>query len=132
MNIKEFISKNDRFAAMVGIELLEVGEGRAKAKLEIRDEHLNGVNIGHGGAIFSLADLAFAAASNSYGNIAVAINANISFFKAADKGILYAEAIEVSKNQKLATYNVSIRNNKGEMIASFQGTVYRKEKLLPG
>jgi acyl-CoA thioesterase len=129
MDIKEFIN-NDKFASLLGIELLEAGEGRAKAKLEIRDEHLNSINIAHGGAIFSLADLAFAAASNSYGNIAVAINANISFLKAMGKGILYAEASEISKNRKLATYNIIIRNAGDEIIASFQGTVYRKEKML--
>jgi acyl-CoA thioesterase len=129
MDIKKFI-RNDRFASFIGIELLEAEEGRAKAKLEIREKHLNSVNIAHGGAIFSLADLAFAAASNSYGNIAVAINANISFFKASAEGVLYAEAIEISRNQKLATYNITIRNNNEEIIASFQGTVYRKGKII--
>ena len=84
MDTKEFISK-DKFASYLGIELLEMEEGRAKAKLDISDKHLNGIGTAHGGAIFSLADLTFAAASNSYGNIAVAINANISFFKAAGK-----------------------------------------------
>jgi acyl-CoA thioesterase len=79
--VKNFF-KNDRFAEHLGIELLEVSKGQAKAKMEIKDHHLNGVNIAHGGAIFSLADLAFAVASNSHKTIALAINANISFLKA--------------------------------------------------
>jgi len=53
--VKNFF-KNDRFAEHVGIELLEVSEGRAKAKMEIKEHHLNGIDIAHGGAIFSLAD----------------------------------------------------------------------------
>ncbi len=129
MDIKEFI-RNDRFASFLGIELLEAGNGRAKAKLEIREDHLNAVNIAHGGAIFSLADLAFAAASNSYGNVAVAINANISYFRASGKGVLYAEAFEISGNRKLATYTINIKDKEGELIASFQGTVYRKDKMV--
>jgi len=43
--------KNDTFAEHLGIELLEVSKGRAKAKMEIKDHHLNGINIAHGGAI---------------------------------------------------------------------------------
>ena len=40
---------------------------------------LNGEGLTHGGAIFGLADLVFAAASNSHGNLALALNVNISF-----------------------------------------------------
>jgi acyl-CoA thioesterase len=129
IDVREFV-KNDRFASLVGIELVDAGEGWATTKLEIREEHLNAVGIAHGGAIFSLADIAFAAASNSYGNIAVAINADISFFKASGKGVLFAEAREISRNSRLATYNISIKNAAAEVIASFRGTVYRKEKTL--
>lgn len=126
MDVKEFL-QNDRFAALLGIELIKASNGTAKAKLEIREEHLNTIDIAHGGAIFSLADYTFAAASNSHGNVAVAINANISFVKAAGKGVLFAEAFEVSKNFKLATYTINITNSEDELIASFQGTVYRKK-----
>ncbi|MCD6352618.1 MAG: PaaI family thioesterase [Proteobacteria bacterium] len=129
-NIKKFF-KNDKFAKHVGIELLEVSEGRAKAKLEIKKEHLNGVKIVHGGAIFTLADLAFAAASNSHGTVALAINANISYLKAVSKGTLIAEAKEVSKNPKLATYSILITNEGGDTIAIFQGTAYRKKDKIP-
>jgi acyl-CoA thioesterase len=119
--------KNDRFAQHSGIELLEVAEGRAKAKMAITDAHLNGVNLVHGGAIFTLADLAFAAASNSHGTVAVAINASIWFVKAATQGTLFAEAKEVSRNPKLATYSITITDDAGEIVALFEGMVYRKK-----
>lgn len=127
MNVKELM-KHDRFARLTGIELLEVSEGRARAKLEIKEEHLNAIDIAQGGAIFSLADVAFAAASNSHGTVAVGINASISFMKAAGTGILYADAEEVAKNKKIASYNINITNEAGELIAVFQGMVYRKSK----
>ena len=122
--------KNDKFAAHVGIELLEVSEGRAKAKMEIKEHHLNGVNIVHGGAIFSLADLVFAVASNSHGTVALAINVSIAYLKATTKGTLFAEAEEVSRNPKLATYAVRVANEDDESIALFQGTVYRKKDKI--
>lgn len=128
-NIRKFFKK-DRFAEYVGIELVEVSEGRAKVRLKIRQEHLNGVDLVHGGAIFALADFAFAVASNSHGTIALGINANISYIKAARGGVLTADAVEVAKNPKLATYHVNISNQEGDIIAAFQGTVYRKKDKL--
>ncbi len=128
--ILEFF-KRDQFADFIGIELLEVAPGRAKVRLEIEDKHLNGVEIAHGGAIFTLADLAFAAASNSHGTVAVGINATISYVKAARKGaVLIAEAQEVARNPKLATYEVRVTDADGDLIALFQGTVYRKKEKL--
>jgi len=128
-DVKNFF-KNDTFAEHLGIELLEVSEGRAKAKMEIKDHHLNGINIAHGGAIFSLADLAFAVASNSHKTIALGINASISYLKAASKGTLIAEAKEVSINPKLATYDIRVTNEDNELIAIFHGTVYRKKDKI--
>jgi len=119
--------KNDRYAKHSGIELLEIGAGRAKARMTIADAHLNGVSLVHGGAIFTLADLVFAAASNSYGTVAVAINASIWFVKAARQGTLYAEGVETSRNPKLATYSIKVTDEAGETVALFEGMVYRKK-----
>ncbi len=122
--------ERDRFAKYLGIEVVEFSEGYAKVKMEIKDFHLNGVGIVHGGAIFSVADFAFAIASNSHGTVALAINASISYFKATSSGTIFAEAKEVSINPKLATYEVVVFNEKNENIALFQGTVYRKKEKL--
>ena len=122
--------ENDRFAKHSGIEVLEVSEGKAKAKMEIGEKHLNGLGLVHGGAIFTLADLAFAVASNSHGTVALAINVSIAYLKATTKGTLFAEAEEVSRNPKLATYAVRVTNEDGELIALFQGTVYRKKDKI--
>ncbi len=127
--IRKFF-KNDKFAEYVGIELLEVSKGRAKAKMEIKNHHLNGLKTVQGGAIFTLADLVFAAASNSHGTVAVSINANISYLKSVTTGTLIAEAREISRNPKLATYTVHITNGNGDIIAIFQGMVYRKKTEL--
>ena len=121
---------NDQFAKFCGIKLLELSAGSAKTRLKIEKQHLNGVGVVHGGAIFTLADFAFAAASNSHGNIALAINANISFTKATVGGILTAIATETSLNSKLATYTVRVTNDEDELVAIFQGMVYRKKDII--
>jgi acyl-CoA thioesterase len=71
-------------------------------------------------------------ASNSHGNVAVAVNVNISFLKAASQGTLFAEATEVSRNSKLASYTIRVTNERDDLIAIFQGMVYRKkDQILP-
>ena len=68
MTAQEFF-KNDRFATNASVELIEIKEGYSKARLVITAEHLNAGGRTQGGAIFTLADLALAAAANSHGNI---------------------------------------------------------------
>jgi acyl-CoA thioesterase len=126
-DLKRFVD-NDHFAKHLGIDMLEYSRGRARARMEIKYHHLNSAGTVHGGAIFSLADAVFSAASNSHGTLAMAINVGISFFKAVKKtGALTAEANEVSLNLKLATYLVNVTDDDGNAIALFQGTVYRKK-----
>lgn len=127
--IKEFI-ENDKFAKWVGIELLEVSLGYAKAKMEIKEIHHNSINTVHGGAIFTLADFTFAVAANSHNKMSVALNVNISFLKAISEGVLIAEAQEISVNPKIATYKILVSNDLGELIATFEGMAYRKERSL--
>ena len=129
-NVKKLIQK-DRFCIeTVGIELIELEPGRAKAKLEINRTHLNGLGTVQGGAIFTLADLALAAAANSRGKVAVLINGNISYFKAVSKGVLFAEAKEESLSNALANYTIKVTNEEGDLIALMQATAYRKSETL--
>ncbi len=127
--IKNFFQK-DKFAQHVGIELLEVEPGRAKTSMLIKEEHLNAIGSVHGGALFTLADYTFAVAANSYGNVTVAINANISFMKSAKTGMLIAEAKEISLNPKLSTYTIDIYDSNQDLIAIFQGMAYRKKDQI--
>ncbi|MFW6022647.1 MAG: PaaI family thioesterase [Halanaerobiaceae bacterium] len=118
--------KNDRFASYVGIELLKVEKGYALTEMKIKDIHMNGVDIVQGGAIFTLADFAFAAASNSRGFVTVGINVSISYFKPAKGTYIRAEAKEVSSSNRLCNYNVDISDENNDLIARFHGTGYIK------
>ena len=128
-SIQHFFKK-DRFADRANIELVSVSPGQALAKMTLHPHHLNGYGTVQGGAIFTLADYAFAAASNSHGTVAVAINASIWFVKAGTQGTLLAEAKEVSCNPKLATYSITITDDAGEIVAIFEGMVYRKKDQI--
>jgi acyl-CoA thioesterase len=97
----------------------------------LHPHHLNGLGSVQGGAIFTLADYAFAAAANSHGTVAVAINVSITFMKAAATGTLWAEAREVSKNFKIGSYVVEVKDDQGDLVATFQGLAYRKKDKLP-
>jgi acyl-CoA thioesterase len=118
--------EKDKFAHSVGIELIEASGGRAKAKMLITERHLNAFDTVHGGAIYALADMVAGMASNSNGNSAVAVNATISFLKAVSAGTLFAEAIEVSSKQKLASYTINVTDEKGDLIAIVQAMAYKK------
>jgi acyl-CoA thioesterase len=123
--------EGDRFATRNGIELLEVEEGRALARLTVSGEHLNAAGVVQGGAVFTLADFAFAAASNSRGNVALAIEAHVTFLRAAREGFLLAEAREESGSRRLSTCTVRVTGKGGELVALFTGTAYRKDDPLP-
>ncbi len=123
--------KGDRFAERANIELVSLLPGHARAKMTLHPHHLNGYGTVQGGAIFTLADFAFAAASNSHGTVAVAVNVSITFMKAARTGTLWAEAKEISKNFKLGSYTVEVKDDAGELVALFQGLAYRKSEKIP-
>ena len=124
------IFSQDRYAALTGIEIIEARKGYCRARLHIVDKHLNAANVVQGGAIFTLADLAFAVASNSHGQLALAINVNISFLKSVSSGTLYATATELDEPKRLGFYDVLVTDEQGQIVARFNGMVYRKKQTL--
>ncbi len=118
--------RNDRFAKHVGTKLVEVKPGYAKVEMEVAEHHLNGVDMVQGGAIFALADYAFAAACNSSGMLTVGINVVISYIKSPRGKVLTAVARERSSGKKLCTVQIDVLDENEELIAAVQATGYRK------
>jgi acyl-CoA thioesterase len=125
------IFAGDRFAARCGVELVEVEAGRAVARMAVGPEHLNAAGVVQGGAIFTLADFAFAVASNSRGNVALAIEAHVTFLRATRAGVLRAEAREEGGSRRLSTCAVRVTDEGGALVALFTGTAYRKDDPQP-
>ena len=122
--------ENDRFADLSNIEVVSISPGKATTTMEVEEMHLNGVGTVHGGALFTLADFTFALAANSHGIVTVAINANISYFKAVNSGVLRAEARELSSGGRIASYTVDIYDDTRDLVAVFQGMAYRKREKI--
>ena len=127
MTLKDLLNKNDRFAAVNGIQLTEVREGYARAEMTVGEEHLNGGNVCQGGALFTLADLAFAAVTNSRGQLSFGVQSSITFSQSARLGDhLIAECVETFPHHRLPYCEVKIRNQQGQLICSFTGMAYSK------
>ncbi|WP_031514752.1 PaaI family thioesterase [Desulfofalx alkaliphila] len=127
--IKKFFER-DRFAAHVGIKIVKAEPGYAVTELEIADKHRNGLDMIQGGVIFTLADFAFAVASNAGGKVTVGINANVAYLKASKGNVLIAEAKEVSASKRICTYKVNVSDDNNDLIAQLSFTGYRKEDRI--
>lgn len=118
MNPKDFF-KNDCFARAAGIELLEIRKGYSKASLPINEKHLNAGGVTQGGVLFTLADLALAAAANSHGTLALSLSSHITFLRSSKSGdVLYAEAHERYLGRTTGDYQIDITNQYGALIAT--------------
>ena len=130
MQLKDYLNQFDRFAASNGAQVLEVGDGCARAVMTVEEKHLNGADVCQGGALFTLADLALAAAVNSHGQATVGTNAGITYLRSARKGdVLTAEARE-ENHHKLPFCEVRVTNQAGELICVMTGTSYRRNAPL--
>ncbi len=130
MTLKETLNKTDRFALNNGIQLTEVGEGYARAEMTVEERHLNGGNVCQGGALFTLADLTFAAAANSHGRLCLGINNQIHYVKSALLGDhLVAECREMS-SRKIHLLEARVTNQNGDLIALMTGECFMKDVIF--
>ncbi len=113
----------DQTCQTLGIQLVEVGPGRASMRMRVADTMVNGHGIAHGGFLFLLADAAFAYACNSYGPVAVAQSAQITFLRPARAGDdLVADATERSRQGRSGIYDITVRHaGSGAVVAEFRG-----------
>jgi acyl-CoA thioesterase len=96
----------------------------------VTPELLNGAGLTHGSAIFALADIVFAAASNSHGSLALALTVSINFLKATSEGaVLTAAAREENLTRKTGLYRLEIRDEKNDLVALANGMAYVKERI---
>jgi acyl-CoA thioesterase len=125
--------EHDAFSRWLGVEVLDATVKRAVIRMTVRPEMVNGFGTAHGGIVFALADSAFAFATNSNGEISVAVDCSISYPTAVRPGdVLTATAVEQSSTNRLGFCDVTIRNQRSETVGHFRGTIYRTKKPLFG
>lgn len=122
--VRDFFA-NDRFATDNGAVIEEVGENSATVSMTIKDHHRNAVGIVMGGAIFTLADFAFAVASNHENPGTVSLSANITFLKASKGSKLIAKAECVRDGRTTCYYRVTVTDNTGALIAEVTTSGYK-------
>jgi acyl-CoA thioesterase len=123
----------DEASRALGMQLDDIGPGRATLTMRVRRDMLNGHRTCHGGFIFSLADSAFAFACNSRNVSTVASGCTIDFLAPAREGdILTATAQERSLAGRTGIYDVTVCNEDGHAVAVFRGRSYRIKGQIVG
>lgn len=108
----------DRFAAQAGVEIREAEPGRALCAMPLRPCHMNANNTPMGGAIFTLADFAYAVASNGFTDkIIVSQQVAITFLAPAKGTELLAEAKCLKSGRTTCLYGVDVRDELGTYVA---------------
>lgn len=120
------IFANDRFATDNGAVIDEVDDGYAKCSLEIQQNHLNAMGTVMGGAIFTLADFAFAVAANWNKLLNVSTTSQITYLGAAKGKRLIAEAHKVKEGRSTCYYLVNVTDELGNMVAHVTSSGFSK------
>lgn len=127
-SIFDKVNSGDTFARLIGMKLIELQSGFARATLPITDGAVNMYQMAHGGAIFSVADQACEAAGNSFGEPAVALQHSIQFLTAGKSGdILEATAKVASRSNRIGLIEFEVRNQDGLLLATGQQVIYFKK-----
>ena len=118
----ELMFAADRASPGLGMQIADIGPGRAVMTMPVREDMLNGHHICHGGFIFTLADSAFAFACNSYNQNTVAQQNQITYLSPGKAGeTLTATATETSRTGRSGVYDVTVTGQDGRTIALFRG-----------
>ena len=129
--LREFF-RHDRYAtATTGIEILEAGDGYAKVGLAVHEGHMNAGNRVMGAVYYTMADFAFAVASNpdaGHAPITFTLSSQINFLTAARVQYLTAEARAVRKGKKASFYEAEIRDELDTLIATVSSTGFTMDK----
>lgn len=118
----DLMMARDAASTSLGMRILDIAPGRAVVSMDVRGSMLNGHGMCHGGYIFTLADSAFAFACNTYNQITVAQQNQITYVAPAHlDDCLTATAIEMSREGRSGTYDVEVTTASGTVIALFRG-----------
>lgn len=129
IEIVNLMMKEDSFSQWLGVEIEKIDFGVCKLRSKVTFEMLNGFRIAHGGISYSLADSALAFASNSRGVQCVSIETSISHVKKISEGdIISAEAKEIYRGRTTGIYDITVKNQHGQIVALFKGTVFITDK----
>lgn len=107
----------DRFATENGAVIEEIGSDYAVCSMTVTPHHQNAAGRVMGGAVFMLADFAFAVASNFGHAPDVTTTSQITFLRAPQGSTLYARSQELRRGRTTVYYETSVTDDTGALIA---------------
>ena len=121
--------RGDAYSNWLGITVEHLTAGSCTLTCTVTPDMLNGFGIAHGGITYALSDSALAFAANSHGQQCVSIETSISHIKAVQlNDLLTATCTELQRGKSIGRYVVDVTNQQQELVARFNGTVFRTEK----
>ncbi len=125
-HVRQVMNAKDRASMALGMDITHMGPGSATLTMAVREDMLNGADVCHGGLITTLADSAFAYACNSRNLLTLAAGLSTDFVASALLGdVLTADAVEVVLKGNTGVYDVVVRNQDKQVIATFRGRSHR-------
>ncbi|MBE6362673.1 MAG: PaaI family thioesterase [Lentisphaerae bacterium] len=116
--LRDFLNNNDLFCRYCGIKITHIAPGEAEAELQITPDMMNSRNVVQGGAIMTLADFAFAGASNAMGHTTVSTGLNINFLRPGSGKKLIAKAKKIHHGRSTCLYQVDVFNEENKLVAA--------------
>jgi acyl-CoA thioesterase len=129
----KLLFERDQLSRKLEMTIIRVGPGCATVAMRVRADMLNGQGTCHGGVLFSLADTTFAFACNTYNAVTVAAGAMVDFVLPARLGDeLTAVARQLWRHRRTGLYDVTVTNQKNEMVLLFRGRSHELDAKLIG
>ncbi len=125
--------ENEPFARTLNMELVALEEGFSAVEMDHDPGRMDNIyRRAHGGSIYALIDEAFEAVAQADGTVAVALNVNVNYAASPEPGArLRAEAREVNRTKRTASYDIRVTEKGGRLIATCQALAFRTGKPIP-
>lgn len=118
----------DAYAVFLGVEVTGYGGGRAQARVEVGEDHLNPHGTAHGSFLFSLAGIALAAAANDDEHSGVVSGVHIDYVRPARPGDLLVATAEVAERMAKEDLFVVRVTHGDELVARANGRANRRTR----
>jgi len=112
---------------LLGMEVLELGEGRSRLRIRVRKDHHNLYGILHGGVIASLLDSTCTIALASLlevGETAVTVDQRINYISNISQGELYGEGRAIHRGRFTGVSQGEVRDQEGKLVAVGMATIF--------
>jgi acyl-CoA thioesterase len=126
--MENYVEKHDKLMRYLGMSIDIARQGYAKVSMPLSENIKNGMGVAHGGAIFSLADVAFGAAVNAEAEYCVvSLFTTIEFLRPGKTGPLTAEANVMRAGQHVQSYDVKVFDGSGELVAKCMASGFQTD-----